>query len=170
MCGRYRLSRRKQLIAEYFETDNEVDWEPRYNIAPSQPVGMIRQDPARPQRQFSLARWGLIPSWASDASIGFKTINARAETVASKPAFRDAFMSRRCLLPADGFFEWRRSGKEKQPFHFGMQDDCLFAFAWLWIEAWSTGTRADRCRVAAHRSEVPNECDSICLDVIGKDD
>ena len=78
MCGRYRLSRRKQLIAEYFETDNEVDWEPRYNIAPSQPVGIIRQDPSRPERHFSLARWGLIPSWAADASIGFKTINARA--------------------------------------------------------------------------------------------
>jgi putative SOS response-associated peptidase YedK len=108
MCGRYRLSRRKQFIAEYFETDNEVDWEPRYNIAPSQPVGIIRQDPSRPERHFSLARWGLIPSWASDASIGFKTINARAETVASKPAFRDAFVSRRCLLPADGFFEWSR--------------------------------------------------------------
>jgi putative SOS response-associated peptidase YedK len=86
----------------------------------------------QPERHFSLARWGLIPSWASDASIGFKTINARAETVASKPAFRDAFVSRRCLLPADGFFEWRRSGREKQPFHFGMQDDSLFAFAGLW--------------------------------------
>ena len=132
MCGRYRLSRRKQLIAEYFETENEVDWEPRYNIAPSQPVGIIRQDPSRPERHFSLARWGLIPSWATDASIGFKTINARAETVASKPAFHDAFISRRCLLPADGFFEWRRSGREKQPFHFGMQDHSLFAFAGLW--------------------------------------
>jgi len=108
MCGRYRLSRRKQLIAEYFDTDNEVDWEPRYNIAPSQPVGIIRQDPSTPKRHFSLARWGLIPSWASDASIGFKTINARSETVASKPAFRDAFTGRRCLLPADGFFEWSR--------------------------------------------------------------
>jgi putative SOS response-associated peptidase YedK len=108
MCGRYRLSRRKQLIEEYFETENEVDWEPRYNIAPSQPVGIIRQDPSKPERHFSLARWGLIPSWAADASIGFKTTNARAETVASKPAFRDAFVSRRCLLPADGFFEWVR--------------------------------------------------------------
>jgi len=108
MCGRYRLSRRKQLIAEYFETDNEVDWEPRYNIAPSQPVGIIRQHPSRAERHFSLARWGLIPSWATDASIGFKTINARSETVANKPAFRDAFVSRRCLLPADGFFEWSR--------------------------------------------------------------
>ena len=113
MCGRYRLSRRKQLIAEYFDTDNEVDWEPRYNIAPSQPVGIIRQDPSTPERHFSLARWGLIPSWATDASIGFKTINARSETVASKPAFRDAFMSRRCLLPADGFFEWRAQRERK---------------------------------------------------------
>lgn len=121
MCGRYRLSRRKQLIEEYFETENEVDCEPRYNIAPSQPVGIICQDPLTPEWRFSLARWGLIPSWATDASIGFKTINARAETVAMKPAFRDAFLSRRCLLPADGFFEWRRSGKEKQAFHFGMQ-------------------------------------------------
>jgi len=68
MCGRYRLSRRKQLIAEYFETDNEVDWQPRYNIAPLQPVGIIRQDPSKPERRFSLARWGLIPAWATGRS------------------------------------------------------------------------------------------------------
>jgi putative SOS response-associated peptidase YedK len=148
MCGRYRLSRRKQLIEEYFETDNEVDWEPRYNIAPSQAVGIIRQDASRRERHFSLARWGLIPSWATDASIGFKTINARAETVANKPAFRDAFLSRRCLLPADGFFEWQRSGREKQPFHFGMLDDSLFAFAGLW-DRWRdpTGTLIESCSI-----------------------
>jgi putative SOS response-associated peptidase YedK len=148
MCGRYRLSRRKQMIEEYFETENEVDWEPRYNIAPSQPVGIIRQDPSKPERHFSLARWGLIPSWATDAAIGFKTINARAETVAEKPAFRDAFVSRRCLFPADGFFEWRRSGKEKQPFHFGMQDDSLFAFAGLW-DRWRdpSGTVIESCSI-----------------------
>ena len=148
MCGRYRLSRRKQLIEEYFETENEVDWEPRYNIAPSQPVGIIREDPSMPERRFSLARWGLIPSWATDASIGFKTINARAETVAIKPAFRDALVSRRCLLPADGFFEWRRSGKAKQPFHFGMHDDSLFAFAGLW-DRWRdpTGTVIESCTI-----------------------
>ena len=99
MCGRYRLSRRKQLIAEYFETDNEVDWEPRYNIAPSQPVGIIRQDPSRPERRFSLARWGLIPSWASDASIGFKTINARAETVAIKRETKRAISGRFARRP-----------------------------------------------------------------------
>ena len=108
MCGRYRLSRRKQLIQEYFDTADEVDWEPRYNIAPSHSVGIIRQDRAKPERRFSLARWGLIPYWAKDSSIGYKLINARSETVTSKPAFREAFESRRCLIPADGFYEWSR--------------------------------------------------------------
>jgi putative SOS response-associated peptidase YedK len=132
MCGRYRLSRRKQLIEEYFDTTDECDWEPRYNIAPSQSVGIIRQDRAKPERRFSLARWGLIPYWAKDASIGYKLINARSETITAKPAFREAFESRRCLIPADGFYEWKRVGTAKQPFHFGLQDDSLFAFAGLW--------------------------------------
>jgi putative SOS response-associated peptidase YedK len=123
------------MIEEYFETVNAVDWEPRYNIAPSQSVGIIRQDRAKPERRFSLARWGLIPSWATDAGIGFKTINARSETVASKPAFSEASRRRRCLIPSDGFYEWQRGVKTKQPFHFGMADDSLFAFAGLW-ERW----------------------------------
>ena len=132
MCGRYRLSRRKHLIQEYFETAEEVDWEPRYNIAPSQNVGIIRQDRVQPERRFSLARWGLIPHWAKDPSIGYKLINARSETVASKPSFRESFESRRCLIPANKFFEWSRTERAKQPFHFGMGDDSLFAFVGLW--------------------------------------
>jgi putative SOS response-associated peptidase YedK len=132
MCGRYRLSRRKQLIQEYFDTADEVDWEPRYNIAPSQSVPVIRQDPAKPERRFSLARWGLIPYWAKDLSIGYRLINARSEIVTGKPAFREAFERRRCLIPADGFYEWQRAENAKQPFHFGLQDDSLFAFAGLW--------------------------------------
>src|ERR1022692_168459 len=132
MCGRYRLSRRRQLIQEYFDTTGEVDWEPRYNIAPSQSAGIIRQDRAKPERRFWLARWGLIPHWAKDPSIGYKLINARSETVASKPSFRESFESRRCLIPANGFFEWSRTERAKQPFHFGMGDDSLFAFAGLW--------------------------------------
>ena len=132
MCGRYRLSRRKRLIRAYFDAADEVDWEPRYNIAPSQSVPIIRQDRAKPERRFSLARWGLIPYRAKDSSIGSKLINARSETVTSKPAFREAFERRRCLIPADGFYEWVRSGQTKQPFHFGLQDDSLFAFAGLW--------------------------------------
>ena len=148
MCGRYRLSRRKQLIAEYFETESEVDWEPRYNVAPSQDVGIIRQDRSMPKRRFSRARWGLIPSWANDAKIGLSMINARAETVTNKPAFRDAFTSRRCLIPADGFYEWQRRGGKKQPFYFGMHDDSLIAFAGLW-DRWTdpTGTIIESCSI-----------------------
>ena len=132
MCGRYRLSRRKELIEEYFETANEVDWEPRYNIAPSQNVVIIRQDRAKGERRSSLARWGLIPYWAKDAAVGQRTFNARTETVADKPAFKEAFTRYRCLIPADGFYEWERNGRARHPFHFGMADDSLFAFAGLW--------------------------------------
>ena len=139
MCARYRLSRRKQLIQEYFDTADEVDWEPRYNIAPSQNVGIIRQDRAKPERHLSLARWGLIPYWAKDPSIGYKLINARSETVTDKPAFRKAFECRRCLIPADGFYEWKRAEKAKQPFRFGLHDDSLFAFAGLW-DRWKDGS------------------------------
>src|SRR5215471_8928586 len=136
MCGRYRLSRRKQLIEEYFSSvDDGVEWEPRYNVAPSQNVVIVRQDRSAPKRFLSLSRWGLIPYWCKDASVGHKMINARSETVKERRAFKDAFLHRRCLVPADGFYEWQRSGKAKQPFHFGMADDSLFAFAGIW-ERW----------------------------------
>src|SRR6266478_3781735 len=110
MCGRYRLSRRKQLVEEYFDTaSDEPEWTPRYNIAPTQPVPVIRQNPKEPRRELSLMRWGLIPSWAKDSSGAVMMINARSETAATKPAFRDPLTSRRCLVPADGFYEWLRS-------------------------------------------------------------
>jgi putative SOS response-associated peptidase YedK len=148
MCGRYRLSRRKQLIAEYFDTVDEIDWEPRYNIAPSQNVGIIRQDRTQPVRKFSLVRWGLIPYWAKDSSIGQKMINARSETVLDKPAFREAFQIRRCLVPADGFYEWKRNGRSKQPIHIGMKDDSLFAFAGIW-DRWkdASGNAVETCSI-----------------------
>jgi putative SOS response-associated peptidase YedK len=133
MCGRYRLSRRKQLVEEYFNTSSdEMAWTPRYNIAPTQPVPVIRQNPKEPRRELSLMRWGLIPSWAKDSSISAQMINARSETAATKPAFRDPLTSRRCLVPADGFYEWKRSGKTKQPYCFEVNDGELFAFAGLW--------------------------------------
>jgi putative SOS response-associated peptidase YedK len=117
MCGRYRLSRRKQLVEEYFDTaPGEEDWVPRYNIAPTQPVPIIRQHPKEPRPELSLVRWGLIPTWAKDASGAAKMINARSETAATKPAFRDALMYRRCLVPTDGFYEWQQSAKSKQPY------------------------------------------------------
>jgi putative SOS response-associated peptidase YedK len=133
MCGRYRLTAKERYIRDHFGLDEEPPWEPRWNIAPSQPVPTIRQDPRTPRRTFNLTRWGLIPYWAKDASIGFKTINAMAETAAEKPAFRDAMRRRRCLIPASAFYEWEKVGrKEKQPYSFGMIDDSLFSFAGLW--------------------------------------
>ena len=112
VCGRYKLSRRKQIVEEYFDTaSGEEDWSPRYNVAPTQPVPVIRQHPQEPVRELSLMRWGLIPSWSKDSSVAARMINARSETAATKPAFRDALKSRRCLIPADGFYEWRRTGK-----------------------------------------------------------
>ena len=133
MCGRYRLSRRKQIIEEHFDTvSGEEDWSPRYNIAPTQPVPVIRQNPKEPSRMLSLMRWGLIPSWAKDTSGAAGMINARSETAATKPAFRDPMKSRRCLIPADGFYEWVRTAKAKQPYCFEINDGELFAFAGLW--------------------------------------
>jgi len=131
MCGRYRLSRRKQIVEEYFEAPSDDDWEPRYNIAPTQPIPVIRQNPKELRRDMSLMRWGLIPSWATALS-GPPMINARSETAATMPAFRDPMKSRRCLVPADGFYEWQRKGNTKQPFCFEVNDGELFAFAGLW--------------------------------------
>jgi putative SOS response-associated peptidase YedK len=114
MCGRYRLSRRKQIIEEHFDSvSGEDDWGPRYNIAPTQPVAVIRQNPREPVRELSLVRWGLIPSRAKDPCVAAQMINARSETAATKPAFHDALKSRRCLIPADGFYEWKRDGKKQ---------------------------------------------------------
>jgi putative SOS response-associated peptidase YedK len=136
MCGRYRLTAKERYIREHFELDDDPPWMPRWNIAPTQQIATIRQHRSEPKRTFGLMRWGLIPYWAKDPSIGLKTINAMSETAAEKPAFRDAMRWRRCLIPGDGFYEWKRLGsKEKQPYNFGMADDSPFAFAGLW-ERW----------------------------------
>jgi putative SOS response-associated peptidase YedK len=133
MCGRYRLSRRKQIIEQYFGSAPwDDDWEPRYNIAPTQPVPVIRQHPKEPVRLVSLMNWGLIPHWAKEPSMAASTINAKSETAAEKPAFRDPLKFRRCLIPADGFYEWKRNAGSKQPFCFEVKDGELFAFAGLW--------------------------------------
>jgi putative SOS response-associated peptidase YedK len=149
MCGRYRLSRRKQLVEEYFgAVSEEYDWNPRYNIAPSQPVVVIGQDTREPVRTLSTTRWGLVPSWAKDPSIGYKTINSRSETVATTASFREPFRSQRCLLPADGFYEWKREGKTKQPYCFEVNDGELFAFAGLW-DRWKSpqGDVVESCTI-----------------------
>jgi putative SOS response-associated peptidase YedK len=140
MCGRYRLSRRKQLVEEYFDTaDWQDDWTPRYNIAPTQPVPVIRQNPREPVRELSLMKWGLIPSWAKNPSIATSTLNAKSETADTKPAFRDPLKFRRCLIPADGFYEWSRTGKTKQPYCFEVDEGEMFAFAGLW-DGWKNAS------------------------------
>ena len=133
MCGRYRLSRRKQILEEHFAAvSDDADWSPRYNIAPTQLVPVVRQNSRTANRQLRLIRWGLVPSWAKDSSTAASMINARSETAASKPAFGDALKFRRCLIPADGFYEWQKLGKTKQPYCFEVNRGELFAFAGLW--------------------------------------
>src|SRR6202047_2908820 len=149
MCGRYRLSRRKQIIEEHFDAvSSEEDWSPRFNIAPTHSVPVILQNPKEPVWELSLMRWGLIPSWAKDSSAAARMINARSETAATKPAFRDALKSRRCLIPADGFYEWMRMEKTKQPYCFEINNGELFAFAGLW-ERWKdpTGNWIKTCSI-----------------------
>jgi putative SOS response-associated peptidase YedK len=149
MCGRYRLSRRKQILAEFFPADYaEVDWEPRYNIAPTQQVPVVRQDPKEPIRRVSMTRWGLIPFWTKAPTKSAPMINARAETAAEKPAFRELLQKRRCLVPADGFYEWKRSDKAKQPFCFEVSNGELFAFAGLW-DRWRSpdGNLVESCTI-----------------------
>lgn len=131
MCGRYELHHNPDVMALMFELGMEPDWLPRYNIAPSQQAPIVRVDRGG-MRKASMTRWGLIPHWAKDKSIAYKTINARAETIATTPAYRDAFKKHRCLVPASGFYEWQVRGSGKQPYRIGMIDDAPFAFAGLW--------------------------------------
>lgn len=137
MCGRYNIIPNARAWVDAFAIDLGLDvlegMTPRYNVAPSQPVPAIRAEDGH--RALRLLRWGLIPAWARDKGFGYKCINARAETVADKPAFRSAFRARRCLIPASGFYEWRREGAAKQPYCIRPADDAPFAMAGLW-EHW----------------------------------
>ena len=134
MCGRYSLTTPEEALVDLFGAGPLDDFQPRYNIAPTQTVPVVRvgEDGAR---QWAWLRWGLVPSWAKDASIGNRMINARAETAAEKPSFRAAFRRRRCLVPADGFYEWRKSGGQSQPYRIEMARGAPFALAGLW-ERW----------------------------------
>lgn len=134
-----------------FDSELTEELRPRYNIAPTQPVSVVRAKGSA--RVIVSMRWGLIPNWAKDASMA--QINARSETLLEKPAFKENFERRRCLIPADGFYEWRRSGRSKQPFHFGMKDDSLFAFAGIW-DRWRTpqGQLIESCAIL---TTAPNE-------------
>lgn len=133
MCGRFTQRADAKALAKAFKVTEVPEAEARYNIAPMQDVLAVRHSPDG--REATFLKWGLVPSWAKDVSMGTKLINARSETVAEKPAFRQAFKQRRCIIPANGFYEWRRTGGMKQPYFFRMRDERPFGFAGLW-ERW----------------------------------
>ncbi|AGA91095.1 hypothetical protein Thimo_2358 [Thioflavicoccus mobilis 8321] len=148
MCGRYSLGVSPEDLQDFFDLDRIPDSVPRYNIAPSTPVVAIRAIAGL--RRADPLRWGLIPHWAKEARSGYSMINARAETVAIKPAFRDAFRRRRCLIPADGFYEWqaRPGSRVKQPYFISRADGAPLAMAGLW-ERWRdpSGDVIESCAV-----------------------
>ena len=134
MCGRFTQRFSWQQVHDYMNLLGEpVELTPRYNVAPGQDVAAVRA--GEDGRRLSMLRWGLLPAWAKDPSMGYRMINARSETVAGKPAFRAAYRARRCLIPADGFFEWARQGSVRQPFLIAFKSGRLMVFAGLW-ESW----------------------------------
>ncbi len=143
MCGRFTLRASPSVIAAQFGIFEIPALTARFNIAPTQQVPVVRLQPGQVDgghRELVLLRWGLVPGWATDATIGNRLINARAETAAEKPAFRSAMRSRRCLMVADGFYEWQKTGRARQPYFIRLRDDRPFGFAGLW-ESWQ---RPDR--------------------------
>jgi putative SOS response-associated peptidase YedK len=150
MCGRYTLSTPAGRLAEEFQLDDDaVDLTPSYNVAPTQEVAAILEEGG--ERRLEMLRWGLVPSWADDPEIGARMINARSETAPQKPSFRRAFRSKRCLIPADGFYEWKREQGGKQPYYFHMQEGRPFAFAGLW-ERWEKGGSLLSCAILTTRA------------------
>ncbi len=136
MCGRFVQKTPLGDIRVLFETANPVPNAPlHYNAAPTQDLAVVRYNPATKARSLDLLRWGLVPLWAKDLSFGARCINARAESITRTPAFRDAFERRRCLVPADAFYEWQKRGGKTQPYAVVPTEDSLFAFAGLW-ERW----------------------------------
>ncbi|MFN2190460.1 MAG: SOS response-associated peptidase, partial [Candidatus Promineifilaceae bacterium] len=146
MCGRFTLVAPGEAIAELFDLTDIPSLVPRYNIAPTQPVAAVRLSQSTGDRELTYFHWGLIPRWAKDTKIGSRMINARSETAAEKPSFRSAFKYRRCLVPADGFYEWQKVNGGKQPVRIQMKNGDPFAIAGLW-ENWisSDGSEIDSC-------------------------
>jgi putative SOS response-associated peptidase YedK len=134
MCGRYALKSPPAKLVEHFSLDECADFGPRYNIPPGVDIPTIRKSPEG-KRVLHLLRWGLVPHWAKDRSIGSKLNNARGESAAEKPSFREAFKRRRCIIPADGFYEWQVQGKAKQPYYISLKSEEPLAMAGLW-ESW----------------------------------
>ena len=154
MCGRFSLGATIR-IGQVFDLPNWPEIPPRYNIAPSQEVSAVIQNRETGAREFRPFRWGLVPSWAKDPAIGNRMINARSETAATKPAFRKPLRERRCLILADGFYEWKREGTRKQPHYIKLRDGAPFAFAGLW-DHWAPadGDPVETCTIL---TTTPNE-------------
>ncbi|MBS1786536.1 MAG: SOS response-associated peptidase [Acidobacteria bacterium] len=153
MCGRFTQRKEEAALFEYYGIDDEEteeESEPRYNIAPQQMVQAVTSE-----NRLVRLKWGLIPSWAKDPKIANNLINARAETLGEKPSFRTALAKRRCLIPADGWYEWKKVADGKQPYFFRRRDDALFSFAGLW-EAWRSpeGETVKTCTII---TTEPNE-------------
>lgn len=142
MCGRFAFYSAAEAVNALFGVDDEsLSVRPQYNIAPTDPAAVVRED-EQGERRLSMLRWGLVPFWAKDAKIGARMINARAETVAEKPAFRAAFKQRRCVVPADGYYEWHTEAGVKTPWYIARRDGAPMGFAGLW-ETWRDGEGAD---------------------------
>jgi len=149
MCGRFTLLVPAEELAQQFSLPIVPEAvAPRYNVAPTQPVAIVRLDKERGQRELTYVHWGLIPFWAEDPSIGSRMINARAETAAEKPSFRAAFKYRRCLVPASGFYEWQKQNGKKQPFYIHPAEGNVLGLAGLW-ERWVSpdGSEIESCTI-----------------------
>lgn len=147
MCGRFTLRAPPRVVAGLFDLPEIGEFEARYNVAPTQEIVGVRLNRERTGREPALFRWGLIPSWAKDPSVGNGMINARSETAATKPAFRGALRERRLLIPADGFYEWKTVGRKRQPYLIEQEDGRPFAFAGLWERWHSPAGPIDSCTI-----------------------
>jgi putative SOS response-associated peptidase YedK len=145
MCGRYTLTSAPEAIRALFRYAEQPNFPPRFNVAPTQPIAIVRLNEGK--RQLALVRWGLLPSWVKDPKGFSLLINARGESVLDKPAFRNAMKRRRCLIPADGFYEWQAGGERKRPFYVRAKAGGPLAFAGLW-ETW-TGPNGEEMETAA---------------------
>ncbi len=157
MCGRYMLATPRERLVARFHLQRAAELVPRYNIAPSESVAAIREN-VNQERELALLRWGLVPSTTKDTKNAYRMINARAETLSQRPAFRAAFAHRRCLIPADGFYEWQQTNDSKQPYFIRARDENPLAFAGLW-ERWQRGQQViESCTIitmSANQSLAP---------------
>jgi putative SOS response-associated peptidase YedK len=146
MCGRFTLHLSPELLSEIFHLQERPDLKPHYNIAPSQQIAAVRCIGG--ENRLDQLKWGLVPSWAEDHSIGYRLVNARSETVFEKHSFRQAIRVRRCLIPASGFYEWQSNGKNKIPYYIAMREGLPMAFAGIW-EQWKTpeGSVLESCAI-----------------------